>query len=1189
MKLLSLNLKAVGPFTGVELDFSAGDHGLHLVYGPNEAGKTSAMRALSYLLFEFPHLSADHFIHPNDQLRVGGKLRRNDGEELEILRRRGKGKTLRGPDDATLVADEQLTRFLGGVNRETFEALFGIDHERLTRAGEEIRTGQGRLGELLFAAGAGLAGLRRAHQSLQQGLDELFKPRAQNPRINKTLNDLRETQEELKQHQLPSEEWQRHDKTYRDALEESERLRGRIRAERGEQARLKRIQSAIALVARRRRLAQERDALGDVIRLREDFGHEFRKAMDQLRLADPAIDAARAAIDEIDAQLSGLNPSRVLLDAADEIEALRERLGVVEKGKEDRAKRLDNFLSDAEHQARRILRDLGRPTDLDDADETRLRADESAMIRGLGQQFAKLRGQTDEARKTIARHEDQIKRQEKELADLSAPRNVEPLRRAVRQARKAGDLDARLAEARGKLTRAEKKAATALAQVPGWSRSAEALQCLPVPLAATLDVYESRFSEALRDQSAVVERLTDEDDAIRQLEAQLQSLDLQHDVPTEEALLAARGRRDQGWRLVKATWLDKAPSGQDLTTFLAEFDPDGTLASAYEQSVRRGDEQADRLRREADRVARKAEWRAQLAQHRDRREGIAKEIRLIDERRVVLDREWNALVAPLGIEAEARTPVELRAWLRRREDVLQYLEKAEEARQVVEPLEHAFATQREAVTVALVEAGESSPATGSDLAEVLDLAESVIKGQDELVQKRSKLETKVAASRGELATAELSLQTAESALRVWQADWTAKMVRIGLEPDAAPEQAEVFLNKFSELFENLQKRREFKIRISGIERDAEQFAADVKTLAARVAPDLADEPGVEPARELPRRLRDAQADAQKRAALSQQRLREEEKLRAAEIRREEARVCLERLCLEAGCTEFDQLPEAERRSQERARLETDLATCEEHLLVHAAGADLASFAAEVEQADQDALDASIAEYETKLVALEEELRRLDQTIGAERGELSRMDNSEGAAESAEKAQTLVAKLQGDVTRYATLKLAASVLNRSIERYREKNQGPILSRAGDLFGLLTGGSFARLQIDDDGDGQSVVKGVRPDGRLVSVEGMSDGSHDQLYLALRLASLESWLQSHEPIPFIVDDILLNFDDRRATAALKALAQLSRRTQVLFFTHHHHMVDLARAHLPGDVVFVHELPGPEARLSQGDQAVR
>ena len=75
MKLMTLNLKAVGPFTDVVLDLSKGEQGLHLIYGPNEAGKTSTLRALSYLLFGFPQRSADNFVHPNDQLRVGGKLR----------------------------------------------------------------------------------------------------------------------------------------------------------------------------------------------------------------------------------------------------------------------------------------------------------------------------------------------------------------------------------------------------------------------------------------------------------------------------------------------------------------------------------------------------------------------------------------------------------------------------------------------------------------------------------------------------------------------------------------------------------------------------------------------------------------------------------------------------------------------------------------------------------------------------------------------------------------------------------------------------------------------------------------------------------------------------------------------------------------------------------------------------------
>ena len=54
MKLLSLNIKAFGPFTSKCLDFSGGQDGFHVVYGANEAGKTAALRALKALLFGIP-------------------------------------------------------------------------------------------------------------------------------------------------------------------------------------------------------------------------------------------------------------------------------------------------------------------------------------------------------------------------------------------------------------------------------------------------------------------------------------------------------------------------------------------------------------------------------------------------------------------------------------------------------------------------------------------------------------------------------------------------------------------------------------------------------------------------------------------------------------------------------------------------------------------------------------------------------------------------------------------------------------------------------------------------------------------------------------------------------------------------------------------------------------------------------
>jgi uncharacterized protein YhaN len=101
------------------------------------------------------------------------------------------------------------------------------------------------------------------------------------------------------------------------------------------------------------------------------------------------------------------------------------------------------------------------------------------------------------------------------------------------------------------------------------------------------------------------------------------------------------------------------------------------------------------------------------------------------------------------------------------------------------------------------------------------------------------------------------------------------------------------------------------------------------------------------------------------------------------------------------------------------------------------------------------------------------------------------------------------------------------------------------------------------------------GVRSGGgNIVTVEWMSDGTADQLYLALRLAGLDTYLNNNEPLPLIVDDILIMFDDDRAAATLQVLAELSHKTQVIFFTHHRHLVELAEKTIDASELILHTL---------------
>lgn len=241
----------------------------------------------------------------------------------------------------------------------------------------------------------------------------------------------------------------------------------------------------------------------------------------------------------------------------------------------------------------------------------------------------------------------------------------------------------------------------------------------------------------------------------------------------------------------------------------------------------------------------------------------------------------------------------------------------------------------------------------------------------------------------------------------------------------------------------------------------------------------------------------------------------------------------------------------------------------------ASGESIETFIADAEAATTEDMHTELNQLSNDIDELERIKTEVAEAIGAHHTELKRMDGNSRAAEAQAEVEHLLAVIRGDVDQYVRLRLAAAVLKRSIERFRESSQGPVVDRAGEMFADMTLGAFSGLRADYDDKGKAALVGVRAsNGQSVGVDGMSDGTCDQVYLALRLALLESYLSGHEPIPFIVDDILIQFDDDRAVASLKALSELSKKTQVVFFTHHEHLVELARKHVDANVQITHRL---------------
>jgi uncharacterized protein YhaN len=257
------------------------------------------------------------------------------------------------------------------------------------------------------------------------------------------------------------------------------------------------------------------------------------------------------------------------------------------------------------------------------------------------------------------------------------------------------------------------------------------------------------------------------------------------------------------------------------------------------------------------------------------------------------------------------------------------------------------------------------------------------------------------------------------------------------------------------------------------------------------------------------------------------------------------------------------------RSREAGRLRALVEELEAEILGHGDGRPLEALIAEVADADPEDLGAQSDQLSEQIDELNAGVEAKSAIRQAAHAAFTALDDRPDAAVAAFEMAEARSEMAFQAELYIRKRAEARLLRTAVERYRQQKQGPLLARASVLFATLTLGGFSRLIVDYDGD-TARLAGVRADAAtVVPVEGMSEGTVDQLFLALRIAAIEDAVAQGVRLPFVADDLFINFDDERAAAGFKVLAELSRKTQVLFFTHHIHLADVAEAALgPGKI---------------------
>lgn len=1165
MRIKRFDMKAFGPFTDRILELNSKKPGLHIIFGANEAGKSSSLRALKALLYGFPERTPDNFIHANNQLLVGGFLENKDGRTISFQRRKRRKADIIDEDGNPLDLNV-LVPFLQGVEPEIFESLYGIDHEALVQGGEEILAQKGEVGQALFAAGAGISSLKDVIEQLEKEASDLFKAAGQLPEINQAVRRYKDLQKEIKTVSLSSKEWKDHQKALKTAEDERAGLEKERSAKNKELRRLERLVQAIPELGSLKNLQKQLQAMGDVIVLPADFTERHNQVNQKIRDARLQLERDFGRLKQLEEKRKAISFNRDLLDRAELVDDFHQRLGEYRKGQKDKPER-NGMRITLRREAASLLSQVRPDLSLEHIETLRPLLSRKRTLQTLSAKYESIDQQRLQAEKNKKEADQELRETDKSLAAMPKIMDFQGLLQATKLVQKAGEIDRQLEKSMMDLNEDKKGCLAELKRIGLWGGDLTELMELSLPLTETVKQFERDYSDLADQRRGLDKDRKNAQTEMKNTKAEIKKVEYAGEIPSEEELTRTREKRENGWQLLRRQWLDQ----EDVTQESEAYDPSQPLPDAYEGQVGLADLIADRLRREAERVANAAALRAQLETQAETLSDCDTHQDTIDQREKEFNKTWVNIWKPLGITP--LSPKEMNDWLAEMDKLCYKVGEILKKERDIERYRKRRNDLRQALLKELKAMGETKTFPGEDLGPVLVFAETVIAGITRQEADLERMKDHQKKAQKSLARAGDALKAAQEALTKWQAEWQKALSGLGLT-DVSTLEAIDIIDTLQSCFDKLKEANDLQTRINGIDRDAGELDKDVRSLLEEVAPEMLDLPLEQAILQLRTMLNQAQKDSTLYDKLSEEYDSLKTEVSTAEKNLKSANEQLDELLRIAKCEKPEDLATTISKSNEYQRLQEKVSDTQANLGKIGEGVSIEELTRQAAELITDELPDRIESLTEDIdKRINPEINKISQIIGEESARLASMDGSAKAAEVAEKMEEELARIRRLADRYVRVKLASKILQQEIERYREEHQDPVLKIASKYFIDLTLGSFAGLRTDVDDRGDPILIGIRPDGSWVTVGGMSGGSRDQLYLALRLATLEWRLEASEPMPFIVDDILVNFDDARSKATLQVLAELSERNQVILFTHHGQIVKDSKKINTGTVQ-IHEL---------------
>jgi len=1171
MKFAKIRFEKIGPFDDTTLDFSKGSPGLHIVYGANEAGKSSALKYIDWFMFGIDPQNDDNFKYEYKEFLIESTILDSNGKSTILKRTKtAKNKTL--VDMNNTDATPLLATMLGGLVSKTFSMQFGISHAQLRSGGREVLEGKGDLGTMIFEAGAGLGNLRRILKQLEDRAKEIFP--SKKSELSATLNAASDNYDAIELAKLSVGTWQNASELVASLHDNIENLNQKKKSWELKHAECERILRALPQLTKYKTAENALNELDKIPVANDATLFKYVEAYNFLTQSNAILGAQQGRLQDINTKLENLNPSEKILAVKSEIEALNQSSDLLLKNLGDignRQKEKDT----KETQIRELLKDYFAETSFDKSQDLFIDQKTQTHIQELSTQINTekiLIESTEKNLATLIKKIETLKQEEIDHAPHASLAEITSLVEAIKTKKLAPtDLEKIASDIPNRKLILEGKLNTLANSSITW----DAFLKLHLPSPEDITGFSKLFSKNISQAHSLKTEIKGKKEALNIKQQQLTALQKEGILLTREELIRLRDLRELTWTVIE-NLLDGKPGilpEKVISIVGANSSPKNAFLNIQQQS----DQFTDKLFTASDQVGRGNQLTQDMTGLEIEIADLEKTLLETYSAKIAMEKDWLNIWADMGV-MKINSPEQMLAWQANANTLQQSIID------LVPLLENLASKQK-----AQVDAFEKlMPLTDfADIEIAWNKAEEIIRNatQFELSKANNKKQLNILAS--DQSNLQSDLKTQKKKQEESNKTWAELMANLKLPANASTNNANKHVTAITAIHQHHKDAKDLETRISKMESDNKEILKKLtkvlETLSIKESPtESAD------IKRLITNLRQNLLDASQEAD-EQKRLKLELDSANVEVEKTKETATAHKTTLKPlGDIQLENLSNHFEDIRKKNKATKDHEDAENALILEASGKDIPSLAKELANKNYTIIAGELEDIKSGLEQCSNARDQEMQEFAKASADLKRLETQAGSHTLSAERELLKSQCSEQVKEFAMLTLAKSLLEDTIKKYRKNNQDPLLKSANAYLKTLTNNSLVEIK-PNDADGKKSLELLRfesedKDGinfeakNIKAGEGstfLSDGTADQLFLALRLAGIETNLDKlEEPIPVILDDILVNFDDDRALSTLRCLAEFSNKTQVILFTHHQHLQKLVSASDFADKVFTHKM---------------